>query len=110
VEIGVGRSLALAQPPTLVIGVDPAMRGAPLSFPIATEAHLYAETSDDFFAEKRLGNLLRGRRPVLGWASSIAYTRSSTPSASDFINLELHSGPPRGSNLPANRGFPEAEA
>src|SRR4051812_5179892 len=92
VEIGVdtGRSLALAQPPTVAIGVDPALRLAPLSFPIATEAHLYPEASDDFFAAQRLGNLLRGRPVGLGFIDGL---HTFDQVLRDFINLELHCGP-----------------
>lgn len=92
VEIGVGsgRSLALAQPPTLAIGVDPAMPAAPLSFPIATEAHLYPQASDDFFAERRLERLLLGYPVRLAFIDGL---HTFEQALRDFINLELHCGP-----------------
>jgi len=51
-EIGVatGRTLALAQPPTRAIGVDPAPM---IDSEFTAETHLYRETSDRFFRENR---------------------------------------------------------
>jgi hypothetical protein len=59
-EIGVfaGRSLSLAGPGTLAIGVDPA---PDLAVPLGPLTRIFAETSCDFFARDALGPLLGGR-------------------------------------------------
>src|SRR5882724_1704336 len=53
VEVGVflGRSLRLATPPTLAIGIDPEPR---LPAPPAANHRVFAETSDEFFARHDL--------------------------------------------------------
>jgi hypothetical protein len=88
-EIGVfqGHSLALHQPPTLVIGVDP----VPLvSVPLRAETHIFPQTSDDFFASGRLRTML-GRKPLsVGFIDGLHLFEQSLR---DFINLEEHSGP-----------------
>jgi hypothetical protein len=60
-EIGVakGQTLALARPPTVAIGVDPQ---PVVEVPMAAETHVYATTSDDFFAGSGLERLLGDRR------------------------------------------------
>jgi glycosyltransferase involved in cell wall biosynthesis len=60
IEIGVyqGASLALLRPPTVAIGIDPSPT---LTSPLKTETHIFAETSDEFFAQRRLERLLAGR-------------------------------------------------
>lgn len=49
-EVGVasGRSLALAHPPTLAIGIDPAPA---IAVTMTAETHLFTMTSDDYFAQ-----------------------------------------------------------
>jgi hypothetical protein len=61
-EIGVahGESLALAQPPTLAIGVDPSPR---IRVPILESTRLVAQRSDEFFARPDLTGIL-GDLPV----------------------------------------------
>ena len=52
-EIGIdrGQSLSYARPPTRAVAVDPEPK---IDAPLKVEAHLFCETSDVFFAERRL--------------------------------------------------------
>src|SRR5262249_52401890 len=65
IEIGVyhGESLALLRPPTIAIGIDP---NPAVVLPLKTETHIFAETSDDFFARRRPEGLLAGRPLSVG--------------------------------------------
>src|SRR5215213_7617979 len=65
-EVGVatGRTLCLAKPPTLAIGVDPAPI---IQARFTTETHIYCETSDSFFYHNRLQLLLSGASVELGF-------------------------------------------
>jgi hypothetical protein len=62
VEIGVasGRVLQLVLPGTSAIGIDPAPM---IRYPLTPDTRVFAETSDDFFAQNDL-NALFGQRPV----------------------------------------------
>jgi hypothetical protein len=84
VEIGVskGLSLALAQPPTIAIGVDPTM--APEAA-FHTETHLFVETSDAFFNAGRLDGLLNGQPVAMGFIDGKHVFEQALR---DFINLE----------------------
>jgi hypothetical protein len=89
VEIGVyqGASLALLRPPTIAIAVDP---NATMLTPLRTETHLFAETSDEFFARGRVRSVL-GERPL-----SVAFIDGLhlfEQTLRDFINLEALCGP-----------------
>ena len=59
VEIGVstGRSLTLALPGTMSVGIDPDPR---LSFPLRRGTRIFHQTSDDFFANHDLTRLFGG--------------------------------------------------
>ena len=61
-EIGVSRgaSLSLAGPPTRAIGVDPEPM---ISFPFKTETHVFCETSDAFFAQRKAAVIFERRAP-----------------------------------------------
>lgn len=89
VEIGVetGRSLALAQPGTTCIGIDPQPQ---LTQAMPPSTRIFAETSDAFFARHDLFKEL-GERPVdlafLDGMHHFAFTLR------DFINLERHCTP-----------------
>ena len=90
IEIGVyqGSSLALLRPPTVAIGIDP--NPTALS-PLKTETHIFAETSDEFFAQRRPERLLAGRPLSVGihrWLASF-YEQALR----DFIYLESCCGP-----------------
>lgn len=89
VEIGVyeGASLTLAQPPTIVIGVDPA---ATMLTPPHTETHIFAEPSDRFFALGRAHTLLGGRPISIGFIDGLHLFEQALR---DFIGLEALCGP-----------------
>jgi glycosyl transferase family 2/methyltransferase family protein len=88
-EIGVfhGQSLALHQPPTVVIGVDPEPIVAQ---PLRAETHIFAQTSDEFFASGRLESLLGGTAVSVGFIDGLHVFEQSLR---DFINLEAHCAP-----------------
>ena len=83
-EVGVatGRTIALAQPPTIAIGVDPVPT---LVVPVTAETHIFAEPSDAFFAERRLHRML-GDRPIdFAFVDGL---HTFEQALRDFINLE----------------------
>ncbi len=84
VEIGIasGGTLALARPPTCAIGIDP---DPAVNVPFQTETHIYAETSDAFFAHARLPSILKGRRVGLAFIDGLHVFEQSLR---DFINVE----------------------
>jgi glycosyltransferase involved in cell wall biosynthesis len=89
IEIGIrqGASLALFRPPTVAIGIDPTPS---VVLPLKTETHIFAETSDEFFARSRAERLLGGR-PL-----SVALIDGSQlyeQALRDFIHLESCCGP-----------------
>jgi glycosyltransferase involved in cell wall biosynthesis len=89
IEIGLrqGASLALLHPPTVAIGIDPSPS---VLLPLKTETHIFAETSDAFFAQSRAGRLLGGH-PL-----SVALTDGShlyEQALRDFSHLESWCGP-----------------
>jgi glycosyltransferase involved in cell wall biosynthesis len=89
VEIGVyeGASLALFRPPTIAIGVDPS---AKLLVALQTETHVFAETSDEFFARHRYETLLGGRTLSVGFIDGLHLFEQALK---DFIGLEALCGP-----------------
>lgn len=89
IEIGVdqGASLALLRPPTVAVGIDPCPR---VLHPLKTEAHIFAETSDDFFAQGRARTLLAGRPLSAGFIDGLHLYEQALR---DFINLEACCGP-----------------
>jgi hypothetical protein len=82
-----GASLCRARPPTCAIGVDPAPR---ISAPLATETHIFTETSDEFFARGRLNGFLGGQSLELAFIDGL---HSFEQSLLDFINMERFCGP-----------------
>jgi hypothetical protein len=86
VEIGVahGWSITLALPPTVAIGVDPEPT---VTSTLRTETHLFCETSDAFFARKRLDRLIAGRPVGFGFIDGL---HSFDQALRDFANLEEH--------------------
>ena len=89
IEIGVyqGGSLALLRPPTVAIGVDP---NATVLAPLKTETHIFAETSDEFFAQRRSETLLAGRPLSVAFIDGLHQYEQALK---DFIGLEVFCGP-----------------
>jgi hypothetical protein len=89
IEIGIylGASLALLRPPTVAIGIDPAPT---VTFPLQTETHIFAETSDEFFAKQRAETLLAGRPLSVAFIDGLHLYEQALK---DFIHLERYCGP-----------------
>lgn len=89
VEIGIftGTTLALARPPTIAVGIDP---HPSISSPLKTQTHVFPETSDEFFANRRLEALLAGRPVKLAFIDGL---HSFEQCLRDFMNLEPYCGP-----------------
>jgi hypothetical protein len=89
VEIGVstGRSLTLALPGTLCIGIDPAPK---VVFRIGRRTRIFSQSSDDFFADHDLGALLGGIPLDLAFIDGMHHFEFALR---DFINLERASAP-----------------
>lgn len=87
-EIGVadGASLALAQPPTMAIGVDPSLS---ISHPLHTETHLFSETSDEFFARRRLDRILAGQEVNVCFIDGLHLYEQALR---DFMHVEQYCG------------------
>jgi tetratricopeptide (TPR) repeat protein len=87
-EIGVfmGSTLALARPPTRVFVVDPKPSVMP---PPKTETHFFAETSDAFFAARRLEAALDGRPIKLALIDGL---HAFEQCLRDFMNVERWCG------------------
>lgn len=88
-EIGVfdGQSIARVRPPTLAIGVDPEPR---LAYTLTAQTHIFAETSDAFFARGGPDALLAGRPVGVGFIDGLHLYEQALK---DFINLERYCGP-----------------
>jgi hypothetical protein len=86
-RIDPGGSLALLRPPTVAIGVD---SNATVLAPLKTETHIFAETSDEFFARRAPESLLAGR-PLS--AAFINGSHSYEQVLRDFISIEALCGP-----------------
>lgn len=89
IEIGVSQSASLARvpAPAIAIGVDPVPS---VIYPLQTEAHIFAETSDDFFARRNVRELLRGEPLSIGFIDG---SHLFEQALRDFINLEKYCGP-----------------
>jgi glycosyl transferase family 2 len=89
IEVGVfeGASLALFQPPTLAIGIDP---NPMVHSPLKTETHIFAETSDEFFAQRRAERLLSGRPLSVAFIDGLHCFEQALK---DFIGIEALCGP-----------------
>jgi glycosyltransferase involved in cell wall biosynthesis len=89
IEIGVfqGTSLSLLRPPTVAIGIDP---NPTVLTPLKTESHIFAETSDEFFAQRRPERLLAGRPLSIGFIDGLHIYEQVLR---DFIGLEACCGP-----------------
>ncbi|HKV35406.1 MAG TPA: class I SAM-dependent methyltransferase, partial [Pyrinomonadaceae bacterium] len=89
IEIGVSQSASLARVPrpAIAIGVDPVPS---VIYPLQTEAHIFAETSDDFFARRDVHELLRGEPLSIGFIDG---SHLFEQALRDFMNLEKYSSP-----------------
>ena len=88
-EIGIarGQSLSYARPPTRAVGVDPEPT---INVPLKTETHIFCETSDVFFAERRLVQLLNDRPLALAFIDGLHVFQQSLK---DFMHVETLCGP-----------------
>jgi tetratricopeptide (TPR) repeat protein len=86
IGVGSGRALAMARPPTRALGVDPAPK---INALFKAETYLFAETSDEFFARKRLAPLLDGHPLALAFIDG---AHSFEQALRDFINVEGYCG------------------
>ncbi|HXQ73679.1 MAG TPA: class I SAM-dependent methyltransferase, partial [Pyrinomonadaceae bacterium] len=59
-------------------------------YPLQTEAHIFAETSDDFFAHRNVHELLRGEPLSIGFIDG---SHLFEQALRDFMNLEKYCGP-----------------
>jgi hypothetical protein len=75
------------RPPTIAIGIDPEPRAI---VPLKTETHIFAETSDGFFARRGLVPLLGGRPVDVGFIDGLHLFEQALR---DFVNLEAYCGP-----------------
>jgi glycosyltransferase involved in cell wall biosynthesis len=82
-----GASLALLRTPTVAIGIDPRAKAI---FPLSTETHIFAEASDEFFAQRRPERLLAGRPLSIAFIDGL-YLYEQVLKA--FIRLEACCGP-----------------
>jgi len=89
VEIGVnkGRTITLACPETVVIGIDPKPR---IESPLTARTRIFAETSDDFFARRNLRDELGGLPVELAFIDGLHHFEFALR---DFLNLESYSAP-----------------
>ena len=88
-EIGVfeGASLSLVRPPAVAIGVDPSPR---LAHGVGARTHVFAETSDAFFANGRARSVLGDRPVTVGFIDGLHLFEQALR---DFIGLEALCGP-----------------
>jgi len=87
IGIAIAESFCRARPPTIAIGVDPAPRP---SFALHTESHIFAETSDDFFAKARLDAQCPGRAVDFAFIDGLHVFEQVLR---DFVNVEAHCHP-----------------
>ncbi len=89
VEIGVstGRTFRLALPGTRCVGIDPEPR---LERPVARGQQVFAQTSDEFFATRDLGEVLGGAPLDLAFIDGMHHFEFALR---DFVNLERASHP-----------------
>ena len=92
-EVGVatGRTIALAQPPTIAIGIDPVPT---LVVPVTAETHIFAEPSDAFFDERRLHRMLGDRRVDFAFVDGL---HTFEQALRDFITWRRAAPTPRSS-------------
>ncbi|HEX2135121.1 MAG TPA: glycosyltransferase, partial [Microvirga sp.] len=89
VEIGIGdgASLARVRPFSLAIGIDPS---ATIAYPLQAETRIFPETSDEFFARRKLDEILGGRPVDFALIDGLHLYEQVLR---DFINLERYCNP-----------------
>ena len=89
VEVGVstGRSITLALPGTITIGIDPTPE---LQFPLRRRTRIFRQTSDEFFAQHDLTRLFGGLPVDLAFIDGMHHFEYALR---DFMNLERFSNP-----------------
>lgn len=89
VEIGVetGASLALAQPPTLAIGIDPEPA---ITHGFTTKTRVFPLTSDAFFKQHHLPKIMEHEVVDMAFIDGMHLFENTLK---DFMNLEKFSGP-----------------
>jgi hypothetical protein len=89
IEIGVfqGESLARVPPPAVAIGIDPTPS---IIVPLKTETHIFTQTSDEFFAQRKHEQVLAGRPLSIGFIDGLHLFEQALR---DFIYLEACCGP-----------------
>jgi len=87
VEIGVeaGTSMALAEPPTVCIGIDPSPK---IQCKFTAPTRIFSETSDEFFKNHGLYAELGGRTLDLAFIDGLHHFEAALK---DFINIERFS-------------------
>ncbi|MEK6321322.1 MAG: glycosyltransferase family A protein [Acidobacteriota bacterium] len=88
-EVGVARSqsLSFARPPTRAMGVDPEPT---INATLKAETHIFCETSDVFFAERRPVQLLNDRPLALAFIDGLHVFQQSLK---NFMRVETLCGP-----------------
>ncbi|HEY6458250.1 MAG TPA: class I SAM-dependent methyltransferase [Steroidobacteraceae bacterium] len=83
-EVGVsrGKSLQLVRPPTLALGIDPQPR---VGFTLAPNQKVFAQTSDDFFAQQDVPALLGGQPLDMAFIDGMHHFEYALR---DFVNIE----------------------
>ena len=87
IGIGQGKSLIVLRPPTVAIGVDP---NAVVLWPLQAETHIFAETSDEFFAQHHASKVLAGRPVGVAFVDGLHLYEQALKV---FIGLEALCGP-----------------
>jgi tetratricopeptide (TPR) repeat protein len=89
IEIGVFQSASLAcvPPPAIALGIDPSPC---VIYPVQTETHLFAETSDEFFKQRKVPELLGDQLLSIGFIDGLHLFEQALK---DFMHLELYCGP-----------------
>jgi hypothetical protein len=89
IEIGVsdGMTIALVQPPTIAIGIDPIPT---MVAPLTAQTHIFPETSNSFFGRSGPDALLAGRPLGIGFIDGLHLYEQALQ---DFIHLEAYCGP-----------------
>ena len=86
IEIGVCQSASLArvQRPAIALGIDPLPS---VAYPLQTQTHIFAETSDEFFGQRNVRTYLAAEPLSIGFIDGLHLFEQALR---DFINLEKY--------------------